>query len=107
MAVFYERLKEIRHVKQISVAVLAEHLGLSPDHVLDYENGTAEPTIDVLIRLSKLFGVSVDYLVGLSNSTKPVFEISSEEKHIITSYREMKPGDKKVFSDILFNLFKK
>lgn len=47
---------------------LANYLGCSVQAVNQYKNGTAFPKTENLIKIAEYFGVSLDYLVGFSNS---------------------------------------
>lgn len=42
-------------------------VGLSKAVVSKYENGMGYPAFDVLIRIAQFFGVTTDYLLGVSN----------------------------------------
>ncbi len=44
---------------------LARKLGVSKQTVSNWENNNIQPSVDVLVKLSGIFGVSVDYLLGL------------------------------------------
>ena len=57
-------LKEIRLKRRLKVQEVSEYLCCTPNVYGRYENGTREPSIDVLLKLSALYGVSVDYLIG-------------------------------------------
>ena len=46
---------------------LAAHLKVSKSTVSGWEVGRNQPDYDILIELSILFGVSVDYLIGRRN----------------------------------------
>ena len=48
---------------------LAERLGVSQQTISKYENGSREPDLENLIRMSKIFHVTTDYLLGLDDST--------------------------------------
>ena len=41
-----------------------QYLCCLPSVYSRYENGKREPSIDILLKLSKLYSVSVDYLIG-------------------------------------------
>lgn len=45
---------------------LAQKLGVTKQTVSNWENDNIQPSIDMLIKLSKIFGVSTDYLLGLT-----------------------------------------
>jgi transcriptional regulator with XRE-family HTH domain len=45
---------------------LAQKLGVTKQTVSNWENDNIQPSIDMLIKLSKIFNVSADYLLGLT-----------------------------------------
>lgn len=47
---------------------LAQKLEMSPTTIGKYETGVNEPNIDTLKKLSQIFGVSIDSLVGNDNA---------------------------------------
>lgn len=57
------RITQLRQSSGMSQLQLAEQLHLSPSAVGMYEQGRRTPNIDVLIQMSKLFNVSLDYLL--------------------------------------------
>ena len=61
---FPERLKSIRDDKGITQKHLAEVLNITISTISHYENGTREPSIEILIQMAEVLNVSVDYLVG-------------------------------------------
>ena len=46
---------------------LADELKTTNSSICDWETGRAEPNIETLINIAKLFEVSVDYLLGLED----------------------------------------
>ncbi len=60
---FAEKLFSLRKESELSQEELSEKLGVSRQAVSRWEMGTAEPSAQNLLELSKLFGVSVDYLL--------------------------------------------
>ena len=72
MSIFSERLSSLRKSKKLTQKGLAELLGVTVRIVQAYEYGEKKPEIDGFLRLAEIFGVSVDYLVGNSNSNKEV-----------------------------------
>ena len=59
-------LRESRHLTQLQVA---NFVGVSKAMISAYETAIKTPSIDVLIRLSHLFGVTIDYLVCVNSSS--------------------------------------
>ena len=45
---------------------LAQKLGVTKQTVSNWENDNIQPSIDMLVKLSKIFNVSTDYLLGLT-----------------------------------------
>lgn len=62
-----ERLKELRLEAKLSQRDLAKMFHLAPSTIGMYESGARFPTPEVETALAQFFGVSLDYLRGLSN----------------------------------------
>lgn len=62
---FGYRLRELRTEKKLTQTLVAKHLNLSKATISGYENNIKTPSIEVLVQLSLLYGVSTDYLLGL------------------------------------------
>lgn len=58
------RLKELRKSKNISQSDLGKMLGVSKVSISGYEKGTRMPSMEVLLKIVKLFDVSTDYMFG-------------------------------------------
>ena len=66
---FDERLKLLRKKCGYTQVSLAETLGVSKGTVAMWETGKRTPDFDTLIRLSDLFDVRTDYILGKSNDS--------------------------------------
>jgi len=73
-----ENLQRLRKERGLSQEEVAQKLYLSRQSVSKWENGGAEPGVDNLIALAKLYGVTVDELVG--NIPEPQEEEHSPEE---------------------------
>ena len=70
--------KEIRARRNLSQQQVANHIGCSAVAYSRYENGIRQPSIETLLRVADLFGVTVDFLLGRQNvedSTLSKYEI--------------------------------
>lgn len=56
-------IRRLRLGKDMTQSALAEILGVSVQAVSKWERGTAVPDTDNIVQLSKLFGVTTDYLI--------------------------------------------
>ena len=63
----YPRLRHMREDSDTSQIQLAEYLKIDQRTYSNYETGKREIPVHLLIRLAKYYGVSLDYLVGLSD----------------------------------------
>lgn len=57
-------LREDRDLRQIDVAVA---VGIDQRSLSNYETGKTNPDSDTVIKLAMFFGVSCDYLLGVSD----------------------------------------
>ena len=76
------RLLELRTEKELSQRDVAKKLFISQGTYNNWENGKTQPSIEQLILLSKLFDVSIDYIVGNTNDTEIVSPIKPDKKVI-------------------------
>ena len=58
-----EKLKALRETRGLTQLQVANQVGISKAMISAYETASKAPSIEVLIRLSRLYRVSVDYLV--------------------------------------------
>ena len=65
---FYPRIKDLREDRDMSQRDIAALLGMKQPQYFRYEQGYRDLPTDVLIRLSEIFGVSTDYILGLTNN---------------------------------------
>lgn len=67
MTKFNQRLKELRNKNKLKQSDLAKEISLTQSVISKYEKGLITPDADILNKLSTLFEVSVDYLLGNSD----------------------------------------
>ena len=92
-----KNLKTLRLKRGLSQQALADKFNLSQQSIYKYEHGLAEPDIKTLKELAHFFDVSIDYLVGYSDSENAQNEpktngISVEEMNLILEMRKL-PDD--------------
>lgn len=73
-----EIIKMAREDADMKQKELASLLGVIPNTVSKYENGNRIPDLDILIKIAKIFDISLDYLLGLSNSSVSTKYFDSE-----------------------------
>ena len=74
----YERIGDLRTSRGLSQKKLSDITGIVPSQLSRIETGAIEHiSSDILIKLAKAFGVSVDYILGLTTvSTSKSYDIS-------------------------------
>lgn len=64
---YFKRIEDLRIDHDKTQQEIADYLGCQREVYRRYEKGTRTMPIDFLIKLSKYYSVSLDYLVGISN----------------------------------------
>lgn len=64
---FPERLQELLHENKISQRQLAREIGVTSAAVSAWCRGLKQPTADNIAAVAQFFGVTADYLLGLSD----------------------------------------
>ena len=70
-------LKNLRIEKGLNQTKLAEKLFINKSMISAYEKGTRMPSLDVLMQLTFIFNVSIDYLLGVQRD-----EVEDKQKSI-------------------------
>ncbi|MBR2099735.1 MAG: helix-turn-helix transcriptional regulator [Eubacterium sp.] len=63
----YKRIKDLREDCDLKQSDIAKIINTTQQQYSKIENGKSEPTAEKLIKLSKYYNVSVDYILGLSD----------------------------------------
>ena len=67
----YPRIRDLREDRDLRQRDVAEYLNCSQQVYSNYELGQRDVPTDVLIRLARFYKVSTDYILGLTDDTKP------------------------------------
>ena len=70
MEIFSERIKECRKKAGLTQEQVAEALEIGYSTYRHYEYGNRMPLVTDAAKMAELFGVSLDYLAGLSEEPK-------------------------------------
>ncbi len=65
-------IKKYRKEKYMTQEALAEYLGVSPQAISRWENGTTYPDMELIPALANLFGVPTDILFDMQQSQKEI-----------------------------------
>ena len=67
MVDFSQRLKQLRTTKHLTQGQVAKRIGVTASMVSSYETDIRLPSYEVLIKIARLFGVTVDYLLCIED----------------------------------------
>lgn len=86
MVDFRMNIKRLRQEKHMTQEELAKRVGVSKAMVSAYETEIRYPSYDVLIKLSAVFGVTTDYLLGLEKKrVVDITGLSDEEAELVVN----------------------
>jgi transcriptional regulator with XRE-family HTH domain len=100
MMVLSNRLRWLRKRFGYSQAALADALSVSRMAYTQYESGRREPGLNTLMRLAKIYSVSVDYLLGLSDLSHPP-GLSVRESFLLSQLDRLADGRRQVVFQVL------
>ncbi len=93
---FAENLKSLRTKKGLSQTQLATKLWLNKSIISAYENEQRSPSLDVLIKLSYEFNVSMEYLLGIErDKTLDISGLNDEQVTVVNSLVELLRNENK------------
>ena len=67
----YGRIRDLRMDRGFTQEEVARVLHVSQNTYSQYEIGTTRYPLDAVVKLAEFYGVSVDYLVGLTDTPEP------------------------------------
>lgn len=89
------RIRELRKEKGWKQSELGKLLNVQEAAISKYESEKIPLTNDTLIKLSKIFDVSVDYILLLTNNRKnEELETNNGEKQLLDTYRKLSRTNK-------------
>ena len=91
MVDFGATLKELRRSAGLTQKELADRLWVSKATVSYYEQSVRCPSPEILVKISKVFHVSTDYLLGLEEKkqTLDVTDLPNEDVELLKSTIEL------------------
>lgn len=105
---FSKNLRYLMDENSLNQTEMAKAINVSQRTISGWLSGQNEPSISAIIDISKFFGVNSDYILGLSDEEKVVFQNSfdlteAEKKHL-TNLRRLKPQTQQYIFGLVENL---
>jgi transcriptional regulator with XRE-family HTH domain len=84
-----QRLRRLREAHGYSRREMAEKVGVAEMQIIRYETGKNDATGAVLARIAGVFGVSTDYLLGITDIPAPNMDttLRPEEVALLAAWR--------------------
>lgn len=82
------KIRQCRELNHMSQKYVALSVGVSAPMVSQWESGIKKPSMENLVKLASLFGVTTDYLLDHSPAT-PAQDNSAEEHQLILIFRQL------------------
>ena len=92
----YQRIRNLREDADMTQKEAAEKLFLHLTQYRRYECGDSEVPLNIAINIARLYGVSLDYIAGLSNDKQgsTLSSLTPDEKKLISSFRRLNDIDR-------------
>lgn len=104
LATFTDRLTELREKKNLTKQGVADLLAVNRVTYSNWELGKTEPNFVTLAKLAKLFNVSVDYLLGVSDVNSYLQDHKKELLNMGNSFSKITSEYKTQFDDIVYKV---
>ncbi|MCP4159370.1 MAG: helix-turn-helix domain-containing protein [Deltaproteobacteria bacterium] len=85
---FSKKIKLLRHEKEWSQGDLSNKLNIHRMQISTYERGLCIPNTDILLRLAKVFDVSLDYLMFDSQEGNTI-KADIKDKELLKQFEEL------------------
>lgn len=82
------RLREVRKAKGLTQTELGELIGVGKSAICCYEKETRNPTLEAVLEMINVFGVSADYLLGSEHLVK-TFDKDNKEVYVSMTREEI------------------
>ncbi len=64
-----QQIRMMRLSRKMSQVELAKELNVTKQSVSNWENDNIQPSVEMVMKIAKVFSVSVDYLLGIDQHT--------------------------------------
>ena len=98
-------LKNTREDLDLTQLRVMELTGINHKTLSGYENGVAEPDLQSLATLCRLYRISMDAVIGLRPPADALM-LTKQEKELVTLYRSLTPEGRKDLNRLLSHVTK-
>ena len=95
------RMKEWITDHDIRQKTLAKEFHITEAALSHYMTGRSEVSVDVLVKFAKYAGLSMDYLVGLSDEPLPAMRLTTPERQFVEELRTLSYEQRELVAKII------
>lgn len=66
-----ERLEKLLRERKMTQERFAELLGVNPAMISYYKTGKRKPSVEILVKMAQILGVTISYLIGETDDPSP------------------------------------
>ena len=100
MSKFAETMSYLRREKGVPQRQVAAELKISQALLSHYENGAREPGIDFICRACRYYGVTADFMLGLSDSPSGNAEYARKLEDLLLGLRGLTAGVESMIEEV-------
>lgn len=86
MGYYYKKLRDLREDNDYKQKEIAEYLEIRQEYYSKYELGKIEIPAHKIKKLAKLYNVSADYIIGLTDDSTPYWKNQNTKNSIENSF---------------------
>lgn len=94
-----ERIRTQRERLGLTKKELSAVLGVSPSIITHYEAGSRSPSYEILVRASKVLGVTTDHLLGASCDEAVI--VGDAEALAFNEFKKLTPRDRQIVLEMI------
>jgi transcriptional regulator with XRE-family HTH domain len=95
------RIKRLRKIKHLSTEAMATELNFSERHYKRIESGSITPSAELLIKVSKFFNVSIDFIIFGNKNTL----IPDEIEQLVYKFHSLNKQGKQILLNLADDLY--
>lgn len=100
-SIFVRRLRALRALRGLSQLKLAQAVGVTKSTISLYEIGATVPDVKTLTKLTDLYGVSADYLIGRSSEVVAGLNELTQRAHTTALEKGWYDNGERPFAELL------
>lgn len=97
------KIKEFREYEQLTQKQLANKINNVQRNISNWENGSSEPDCETIVKLAKIFNISIDELFGI-DTTGELEKFDKGDYEILRLVRNLSSSQKKALLQFLKEL---